>query len=57
MLGKGQNILASSFLKITFLSQLKHTKTGIVCYPVEFSSGIRLGSAFVCHNRTTSELL
>ena len=38
------------------LQPIKHTKTSVFHFLVEFCSGIRLGSATVCHHRTTSKL-
>ena len=35
---------------------IKHTKTSIFWYAVKFRSGIGLGSAFVCHDKTTGKL-
>ena len=35
---------------------IKHTKTGVFCYAVKFRSGIGVGSAIVCHDKTTSKL-
>ena len=34
---------------------IKHTKTSVFCYAVEFCSGIGLGSPYVCHDKTTSK--
>ena len=35
---------------------IKHTKTSVFCYAVTFHSEIRLGSASVCHDKTTCKL-
>ena len=35
---------------------IKHIKTSVFCYAVQFRSGIKLGSAFACHDKTTSKL-
>ena len=35
---------------------IKHTKTSVFWCAVKFRSGIRLGSPYVCHDKTTSKL-
>ena len=38
------------------LEPIKRTKTSVFCYAVTFRSGIGLGSAIVCHDKTTNKL-